>query len=102
MTAPEPLGQRNKKEAAPESQTDTLKEEPPLPVLDLSADHGLTDDQIRILRCLEEGVMQVDDIIETTQIPARRVLSALTLLEVEDRVRQESGKRFVLAVTLKK
>lgn len=102
VTAPEPLGQRNKKEAAPESQTDTLKEEPPLPVLDLSADHGLTDDQIRILRCLEEGVMQVDDIIETTQIPARRVLSALTLLEVEDRVRQESGKRFVLAVTLKK
>ena len=78
-----------------------MEEAPPaLPLLDLKEDHGLTDDQIRILRCLEGGTMQVDDIIEATQIPARRVLSALTLLEVEDRVRQESGKRFTLAVTL--
>ena len=78
-----------------------MEEAPPaLPLLDLKEDHGLTDDQIRILRCLEGGTLQVDDIIEATQIPARRVLSALTLLEVEDRVRQESGKRFTLAVTL--
>ena len=100
VEAPEPLGQRNKRETAAQGR-DAPVEEASLPVLDLSADHGLTDDQIRILRCLEGGTMQVDDIIEATQIPARRVLSALTLLEVEDRVRQESGKRFALAVTLK-
>ena len=44
--------------------------------------------------------MQVDDIIEDTQIPTRRVLSALTMLEIDEIVRQESGKRFSLAVTL--
>ncbi len=80
------------------------KEEPEeaglqLPVLDLGVDHGLTDDQVAILRALE-GEMQVDDIIEATQIPARRVLSALTLLEVENYVAQSSGKRFSLQVTL--
>ena len=101
LEVPEPLGERSRREDAPESRRDAPKAEPSLPVLDLSADHGLTDDQIRILRALEGGTLQVDDIIETTQIPARRVLSALTLLEVEDRVRQESGKRFSLAVALK-
>ena len=64
-------------------------------------DSGLTDDQIAILRYLREvGTAQVDDVIEGTQIPARRALSALTLLELEEQVRQESGKRFTLAVTL--
>ena len=44
--------------------------------------------------------MQVDDIIDCTQIPARRVLSALTVLEIDEIVTQQSGKRFALAVTL--
>ena len=103
VEAPEPLGSRSREKSAAENraQEESEPEAPPLPVLDLSADHGLTDDQVRILRCLEGGTMQVDDIIEATQIPARRVLSALTLLEVEDWVRQESGKRFALAVTLR-
>ena len=102
VDAPKPLGPRNKHGTA-----EKLQEDPPeaaqlsLPVLNLGEDHGLTDDQIHILRVLQGGTMQVDDIIEATQIPARRVLSALTLLEVEDRVHQESGKRFTLAVTLK-
>ena len=44
--------------------------------------------------------MQVDDIIEETQVPARRVLSALTMLEIDRIVSQDSGKRFTLEVTL--
>ena len=80
--------------AAPEEKAPDL---PPLRLYD----SGLTDDQIAILRCLREaGTAQIDDIIEATQIPARRALSALTLLELEEQVRQESGKRFTLAVTL--
>ena len=75
--------------------------EPALPVLDLSGDHGLTDDQLRIVRALRERTVQVDDLIEETQIPTRRVLSALTILELDKIVTQESGKRFSLAVTLK-
>jgi len=74
---------------------------PVLPQLDLSADHGLTDDQIRILRVLESTTLHVDDIIDQTQIPTRRVLSALTMLELDEIVTQSSGKRFSLAVTLK-
>lgn len=75
--------------------------EPALPVLDLSGDHGLTDDQLRIVRTLRERTVQVDELIEETQIPTRRVLSALTILELDKIVTQESGKRFSLAVTLK-
>ena len=48
--------------------------EPALPVLDLSGDHGLTDDQLRIVRALRERTVQVDELIEETQIPTRRVL----------------------------
>ena len=44
--------------------------------------------------------MQVDDIIEETEIPTRRVLSALTMLELDGVVEQSSGKHFALAVTL--
>lgn len=88
--------------AAPEEKAPPEKkpEAEPLPVLDLSGDHGLTDDQLRIVRTLRGRTMQVDDIIEESQLPARRVLSALTMLEIDQIVTQGSGKRFALAVTL--
>lgn len=76
------------------------EKEPELPVLNLSEDNGLTDDQMSILRALNGRTMQVDDIIDETQIPARRVLSALTVLEIDGRVTQSAGKRFALAVAL--
>ena len=85
----------------PEKSEKKPPEEPALPTLDLNGDHGLTDDQLRILRTLQGRTMQVDDIIEAAQIPARRVLSALTMLELDRIVTQESGKRFSLAVKLK-
>ena len=69
-------------------------------MLDLTGEHDLTDDQLRIVRALAGRTVQVDDIIEETQIPTRRVLSALTMLEIDQIVTQESGKRFSLAVTL--
>ena len=86
-------------EEKPEKQT-AAPQEPQLPVLDLTVDHGLTDDQIRIVKTLEGRTMQVDDIIDETQIPTRQVLSALTMLEIDQIVTQSSGKRFSLAVTL--
>ena len=69
-------------------------------MLDLTGDHGLTDDQMKLLRELAQGEKQVDDLIELTGIPTRRVLSALTLLEIENLVQQHSGKRYTRAVTL--
>ena len=62
---------------------------------------SLTDDQIALLRALsDEEPIQVDDLIEQTGIPTRRVLSALTLLEIEQYVQQHSGKHYTRAVTL--
>ncbi|MBR3704174.1 MAG: DNA-processing protein DprA [Oscillospiraceae bacterium] len=85
---------------APQKKKEKTTVEPSLPRLELDGDHGLNNDQIAILKALDGAVMQVDDIIETTQIPTRQVLSALTVLEIEGFVTQHSGKRFALCVTL--
>ena len=62
---------------------------------------SLTDDQIALLRILpDEEPALVDDLIEQSGIPTRRVLSALTVLEIENLVRPHSGKRYTRAVTL--
>lgn len=62
---------------------------------------NLTDDQIALLQILpEEEPALVDDLIEQSEIPTRRVLSALTVLEIEHLVTQHSGKRYTRAVTL--
>ena len=71
------------------------------PSLSLSKnDLSLTDDQIHLLQILNEEPQLVDDLIELTEIPARRVLSALTVLELENLVTQYPGKRYTRAVTL--
>lgn len=61
----------------------------------------LTDDQRTVLLALEEGPALADDLVERAQIPARRVLSALTVLQIQGYVAEESGKRFRAAVKLK-
>ena len=64
-------------------------------------DLSLTDDQIALLRALPaEEPMLVDDLVELTDLPIRRVLSALTVLEIEHLIEQHSGKRYTRAVTL--
>ena len=86
--APEP---RRKPEAEP-------KEEPKLRTV---SPESLTDDQIALLRVLEpERPIQVDDLIECTGIPARRVSSALTMLEIDGCAAQHDGKRYTRTVTL--
>lgn len=88
--APEP---RQKPEAAPE--------ETRLPAPRAVSQSGLTDDQIALLRALEaENPIQVDDLIQATGIPARRVSSALTMLEIDGMVHPHSGKRYTRTVTL--
>ena len=70
------------------------------PSLDMKKS-DLTDDQLALLRAMsDEEPALVDDLIEQTGIPTRRVLSALTLLEMEHMVTQHSGKRYTRAVTL--
>ena len=100
---PRTLGYQAREEQARARQTASAaaEEAPSLPPLDLKTnDAGLTDDQITILRALKDGAMQVDDIIETTDLPTRRVLSALTMMELEGYVAQGGGKHFSLQVIL--
>ena len=97
---PHALGYQARTEQAEAKAAETPAEAEALPALDLTGDHGLTDDQMKLLRELAQGEKQVDDLIEKTQIPTRRVLSALTMMELEGYVEQGSGKHFSLTVTL--
>lgn len=83
------------------------KEKPPrekrggMPVLRWEdCKNKLTDDQRSLLLALEGGAMAADDLVERTQIPARRVMSAMTLLQIQGYVAEESGRRFRAAVKL--
>ena len=63
----------------------------------------LTDDQIALMGLLSDTEpMLVDDLIEAAGLPTRRVLSALTVLEIDQFVVQHPGKRYTRAVTLVK
>ena len=66
-----------------------------------SARELFTDDERDILLALEKKDCLADEIIELTQIPARRVLSALTILQVRGYVAEGAGKRFSALVLLK-
>ncbi len=59
-----------------------------------------TDDEKEILYALMEKSMCADDVIEETQIPARRVLSALTMLQVRGYVTEGKGRRFETQIRL--
>ena len=101
MEPPEHTGYQARAEEAQnreEARTEAAAE--PERTLRLSEESGLTDDQIHILQALQGRTMQADELIEMAQIPARRVLSALTLLQLEGHVQEESGKRFTLAVRI--
>lgn len=88
-------------EKAPDRRPEEKSREPARRKLSLSGS-GLTDDQIALLRLLRDGAAQVDELIDRSGLPARRVLSAMTMLEVDGAVEQSSGKNFTLAVTLVK
>ena len=59
-----------------------------------------TDDEIAILHALAEKKLLADEVVELTQIPARRVLSALTMLQVQGTVEEHPGRRFSSHVEL--
>lgn len=80
-------------------------EETPPPaetVLDLrQGTQGLTDDELKLLHALQGGLRcTADELIEKSEIPARRVLSALTMLQVRALVLESAGKRFHTPVLL--
>jgi len=60
----------------------------------------LTDDQRDLLLALKEGPLVADELVERTSLPARRVLAALTILQVQGMVEELGGKRFQSRVKL--
>jgi len=62
---------------------------------------NLSDEQLVVLQAMGEKLYRADDLVEITQLPARRVLSAITMLQVKGYVAEENGKRFRASVRLK-
>ena len=90
---PETLGYQARQRAAA-APRETEKRPPAGRRVITPAEESLTDDQIAVLRALGGETAQVDEVIEETGLSARRVLSALTVLTMQELVAEESGKRF--------
>ena len=61
---------------------------------------SFTDDELAIIHAMQGKTCQADELVEGTQIPARRVLSALTMLQIAGCVAEKPGRRFVCLVEL--
>ena len=71
-----------------------------LPIINVRRNaEGLTDDQIKVLRILDDKKpMLTDDIALRANVPVRRILSAVTMLEIDGYTRQEGLRKFVRTV----
>ena len=93
----EPPAKAQKEEPKPEPQ----QEEPGHPKISLSEQRErFTDDQLVVLHAMLEGADTADVLVDRTQIPARRVLSALTMLQVDGAAEQRPGGRYAPLVEL--
>lgn len=59
-----------------------------------------TDDQIDILNAMADKALNADELVERTQIPAKRVLTSLTMLQLDGAVEERPGRRFCALVEL--
>lgn len=59
-----------------------------------------TDDELAILSAAAQTALSADEIVEKTQIPAKRVLSALTMLQIGGNIEERPGRRFYALVEL--
>lgn len=84
---------------ARKEQTEETAEELELIPLDKQRER-FTDDQLELLRAMGSKERSTEALVELTQIPARRVQSALTMLQVDGAVRELPGRRFAALVKL--
>lgn len=111
LTRPDPLTEEETRQRlseppvpapAEEKREETVDKTPKRAYITLKDYAGeMTDDEREILLALGEASMHADALVERTQIPARRVLSALTMLQVRGYVDEGPGKRFTAAVLIK-
>lgn len=96
----EDLRRQQEKRPAPEPQAAS----DPVPAREIvpreAQKRRFTDDQLALLAALSGETRSTDQLVELTQIPARRVLSALTMLQIQGGVEEHPGKRFSALVEL--
>lgn len=86
---------------APATRQPAQSEPPARPVIPRGEQKAkFTDDELTILAALGSRTRSADQLVELTQIPTRRVLSALTMLQVQGAVEEQPGRRFSALVTL--
>lgn len=96
--ADSPAPQQEQAPAVPEAE---MVDEPSLPAFVLSEHpNQFTDDEIAVLRALEQSDMVTDSIVMETDLPVRRVSATLTVLTIRGYVKQLPGARFQAAVRL--
>ena len=59
-----------------------------------------TDDEVAVLRALEQESLVTDGVVAATGLPARRVSATLTVLTIRGLVKQLPGGRFEATITL--
>ena len=59
-----------------------------------------TDDELAILSAAAEKALSADEIVERTQIPMKRALSAITMLQIQGALEERPGRRFYALVEL--
>lgn len=101
---PLPKGTPETESGEPAKPVEEAPPAPALPVLDISQDPGgLTDDQIAVLSVLHTDIPTLtDDAAILADLPVRRVLSALTVLEIDGYVCRQGARSFLRTVELKK
>ena len=99
-----PMPEGSEEKIKPAKAAEKIQEAPALPVLDLAKnEEGLTDDQLCIVQVLTtDQPILVDDVAEITGLPVRRVLSALTVLEIDGFACEQGARCFVRTVEIKK
>lgn len=95
-------GRRPRKErGGKEKEEKEVDKTPSRAYISLSDDpEAFTDDERDILLAIAQKAMTADEVSEATQLPARRVLSALTMLQLRELVEEQPGKRFYARVIL--
>lgn len=91
---PEPEGEAPSRQKPPDPDPPEL---PPVAAVDLAR---LGDEQRDILLLLAEHSLTADELVGRTDIPARRVNTALTILQAQGYLEELPGRRFRAAVRL--
>lgn len=97
-----PISQEERRVEEPEPTKKAGETKTELPEVDWrELTPALTDDQRDVMLALRDKPMVMDEIIEASQIPARRCTSAVTMLQLAGFLVEESGKRFSATVRVK-